>query len=296
MRRRSGSVLLLILAAGLVLLTLGLLFSYYFARNVQRENDYVIGAQLRTGVYGSMRELMESDPDTEMQTTQDMGVLYPSQRTMTLTKQVLFSTEKNFRVCRVGAHAGDKQFVMVQHAFIPNAKVQERAGNEVFTASNDFKTNTIKNMNGASSSSGVRFAVPEKLENYCWSVDSSAIAEFKRVGFSRKIYYVKGDFSFPAGTYSGDGMFIVDGNLTFAARSIFNGRTIFLVSGNTTISSNVTMDDVFILSEGSIGISSGCNLTGHFRTNMGVNINGKGTFATRTDAGRPFYSVAYVWD
>ena len=296
MQRRSGSVLLLIMAAGLALLTLGLLFSYYFVRNVQRENDYVIGAQLRTGVYGPMRGLMETNPDTEMQITQDMGVLYPSQRTMTLTKQVLFGTEKNFRVCRVGAHAGDKQFVMVQHAFIPNAKVQERAGNEVFTASNNFSSTTTRNMGGVSSSSGILFAVPTKLGNYCWNVDSSAIAEFKRVGFSRKIYYVKGDFSFPAGTYSGDGMFIVDGNLTFAARSIFKGRIIFLVSGNTTINSNVNMDDVFILSEGSIGISSSCTLTGHFRTNMGVNITGKGTFATRPDAGRPFYSVAYVWD
>ena len=61
--------------------------------------------------------------------------------------------------------------------------------------------------------------------------------EFKRIGFGKKIYYFKGDINFPSATYLGDGMFVVGGNLTLAARSVFQGRTVFFVKGSTTLNS-----------------------------------------------------------
>lgn len=296
MQRRTGSVLLLTLAAGLMLSTLGLLFSYYFARNAQRESDYLAGTQLRSVVYGEMVKMMESDPADEVMETVQAGVVYPGNQLLTVTKQALFSPEKNFRVCRVGAQAGNREFFMANHSFIPTVKVQERAANEVFTASSAFTSSTLNYMGNAPHSSGISFTVPQELQDYCWKIDSGIMDEFKRIGFGKKIYYFKGDINFPSATYLGDGMFVVGGNLTLAARSVFQGRTVFFVKGSTTLNSNVVMRDVLIMSKGSVRIYSGCDLTGHFRTNMALSITGKGNFTVKNDAGRPFHSVAYVWD
>lgn len=299
MSRSRGSVLLITLASGLVLLTLSLLCMHYLWRNAQRESEYVRWAQVRNVVYGEMAKLIDADPDRAMSDSQNVGVLHPGGVPLTLTKEVRFTGDTVFRICEVGAKAGDYGFTMNQMTFTPSAKVQERAGKEIFTASNPFST-TSKKYIPAESSSGTHFTT---MNTFDWDDDyrryeSQNMQTFRRLGFESKIYVCNGNLTFPKDKFCGDGMFIVNGTLTFSEGAEFTGRTVFLVQvgGSVTISRNVKMADAFILSSGTITVAAGCDLTGHFRSNNSVNISGSGSFHSRADAGRPFHSVAYVWD
>ncbi|MBQ0108268.1 MAG: hypothetical protein KBS34_04030 [Phascolarctobacterium sp.] len=299
MNRSRGSVLLITLASGLVLLTLSLLCMHYLWRNAQRESEYIRRAQVRNVVYGEMAKMMESDPDGAMTDSQNVGVLHPGGVPLTLTKEVRFIGNNFFRICEVGAKAGDYGFTMNQMTFTPSDKVQERAGNEIFSAYNSFNTTTKKYI-PAESSTGSHFNVINTfdLQNDHRNYETQDMQIFRRLGFGSMIYACNGNLTFPKDRFCGDGMFIVNGTLTFSEGAEFTGRTVFLVqgSGSVTISRNVKMADVLILSSGTITVAAGCDLTGHFRSNTSVNISGKGTFTSRVDAGRPFYSFAYVWD
>lgn len=131
MSRSRGSVLLITLASGLVLLTLSLLCMHYLWRNAQRESEYIRRAQVRNVVYGEMAKLMDADPDGAVTDNQNVGVLHPGGVPLTLTKEVRFIGNNFFRICEVGAKAGDYSFTMNQMSFLPSAKVQERAGKEI---------------------------------------------------------------------------------------------------------------------------------------------------------------------
>ena len=301
MSRSRGSVLLITLASGLVLLTLSLLCMHYLWRNAQRESEYVRRAQVRNVVYGEMAKLMDADPDGAMTDSQNVGVLHPGGVPLTLNKEVRYIGNNFFRICEVGAKAGDYSFTMNQISFLPSAKVQERAGNEVFTASNNFST-TTKRYLPAESSSGTHFNRIEdehlgEFKGECREYETSDMNTFQRLGFGSNIYYCSGNFTLPGKTFTGSAMFIVNGNLTISAGAEFSDRTVFWVEpGSVTINKNVKMADAFIMSEGTITVATGCDLTGHFRSNNSVNISGSGSFHSRADAGRPFHSVAYVWD
>lgn len=299
MSRNRGSVLLITLASGLVLLTLSLLCMHYLWRNAQRESEYIRRAQVRNVVYGEMAKLMEADPDGALADSQNVGALHPGGVPLTLTKEVRYTDDSVFRICEVGAKAGDYGFTMNQMTFTPSAKVQERAGNEIFSAYNSFNTTTKKYI-PAESSTGSHFNVINTfdLQNDHRNYETQDMQTFRRLGFGSMIYACNGNLTFPKDRFCGDGMFIVNGTLTFSEGAEFTGRTVFLVqgSGSVTISKNVKMADAFIMSEGAITVATGCELTGHFRSNTSVSISGKGTFTSRADAGRPFHSVAYVWD
>ena len=299
MSRSRGSVLLITLASGLVLLTLSLLCMHYLWRNAQRESEYIRRAQVRNVVYGEMAKLIDADPDGAMSDSQNVGVLHPGGVPLTLTKEVRYTDDSVFRICEVGAKSGDYGFTMNQMTFTPSAKVQERAGNEIFTASNNFSTTTKKYL-PAESSSGTHFTTMNTfdLQNDHRRYESQDMQTFRRLGFGSMIYACNGNLTFPKDRFCGDGMFIVNGTLTFSEGAEFTGRTVFLVQvgGSVTISKNVKMADALILSSGTISVAAGCDLTGHFRSNAAIKIDGKGTFTTCADAGRPFHSVAYVWD
>lgn len=300
MSRSRGSVLLITLASGLVLLTLSLLCMHYLWRNAQRESEYIRRAQVRNVVYGEMAKMMESDPDGALTDSQNVGVLHPGGVPLTLTKEVRYTDDSVFRICEVGARAGDYGFTMNQMTFTPSAKVQERAGNEIFSAYNSFNTTTKKYI-PAESSTGSHFNPINTFdleEDYRY-YGSEDMTTFRRLGFGGLIYSCKGNLTFPKDTFPGDAMFVIDhGTLTISEGAVFTGRTVFLVqnSASVSIGKNVKMADAFILSSGAITIGAGCDLTGHFRSNTSVSISGSGSFHSRADAGRPFHSVAYVWD
>jgi len=298
MGRSRGFVSFIIVGTGLMLVTLGLTFSYYVSRNSRLEREYIRDANYRKMVYIAMADLLQSAPAETM----NISKVYPSaleSGEVTLTQKAEFSSDRNFRVLSVVAEEGKNRFGLGTYTFIPTAAVQNRAGNYVFSSYTNPGTSTRTNMEGVDYSTGSYFNQPIHDKNYCAAVDMDDI---KQVGFGQYIYYHRGDLKIPKAVYKCNSMVIVDGNLTVAAGTVFTGRMIFLVGrngetsgGRTTIGNNVSMDDGLVLSEAALTIGSGCRLTGHFRSSSSIVINGKGTFTKRSDAGRPFQTVAFVF-
>jgi len=315
MRHNRGFVSFLILGTGLMLVTLGLMFSYYVNRNSRLESEYIRNLNYRQLVYVAMGELLEDGPTETMNSIKNYGLTLGGEN-VTLTKSADFSTDGNFRVVSAVASGGNNRFGLRYFTFIPTAAVQNRAGSYVFSSDREPVSNTINNMNGAKYSSGNTFNYPffntykKEITDYNSSDEYRKVKldflakvdweEIKRIGFGQDIYYHLGDLTIPKGTYKCNSMVIVDGDLEIAAGTEFKGRMIFLVNntiggGKTTIGHNVTMDDGLVLTRASLVIESGCNLTGHFRSCTSIVINGKGNFSGRADAGRPFQTVAKVF-
>lgn len=299
MARNRGFVSLLILGMGLIIVTLGLMFHYFVSRSVRLESGYIRDLNLRKIVGFTMGELLANPPVSagEETTTHPLVLGGPE---VNVTRRVEFSSDSNFRILSVEALSRESRFGLRNYSFIPTEAVQNRAGSYVFSSYVKPSTASIKNMNGATYSTGTYFNVPVFDSQMCAKVEMDKI---KRFGFGQYVYYHRGNLTIPKGNYKCNSMLIINGSLTIAANTTFNGRMIFLVcnnaastsSGSTTIGDNVTMDDGFILSELPLVVGSGCNLTGHFRAYMSIVINGSGTFKGRADAGRPFQSVAYVY-
>lgn len=299
MARNRGFVSLLILGMGLIIVTLGLMFHYFVSRSVRLESGYIRDLNLRKIVGFTMGELLTNPPVSlgEETTTHSLVLGGPE---VSVTRKVEFSSDNNFRILSVEARTGESRFGLRNYTFIPTEAVQNRAGSYVFSSEIPPGTSSIKNMDGAAYSTGTHFNVPIFDNQMCAEID---MEEIKRFGFGQYVYYHRGNLNIPKGDYKCNSMLIINGSLTITAGTTFTGRMIFLVcnnaastsSGSTTIGNNVTMDDGFILSELPLVIGSGCNLTGHFRTNISANIKGSGTFKGRADAGRPFQSVAYVY-
>lgn len=298
MRRSAGFVSFIILAMGLMVVALGLMISYYVGRSGRLESEYIRNLNYREIVYPAMAGLLASAPAEAMEDMKNYTMILGGDN-VTVTKSADFSTDNNFRVLSVVAEGGGNRFGLRNYTFTPTAAVQTRAGNYVFSSYTTPSTSTKNNMNGAEYSTGNYFNQPLYDKNLCATVD---LEEIKRIGFGQYIYYHPGDLSIPKANYKCNSTVIVDGNLTIAAGTTFSGRIIFLVGqngatsgGRTTIGSNVTMTDGLILTQTALTVGSGCNLTGHFRSSSSVVVNGKGTFAKRSDAGRPFQSIAFVF-
>lgn len=312
--KRNGFVVIEILACGLMLVTLGLMISYFVSRNSRLESEYIRNLNYRQLVYVAMGELLEDEPTEAMSMAKNYGLTLGGEN-VTLTKSADFSTDGNFRVVSAVASGGNNRFGLRYFTFIPTAAVQNRAGSYVFSSNLD-PDKSVKNMNGAKYSSGNTFNYPffntfkKEITKYNISTEYGKVnfdflakvdwEEIKRIGFGQDIYYHLGDLTIPKGTYKCNSMVIVDGDLTITAGTEFKGRMIFLVNntiggGKTTIGRNVTMNDGLVLTMASLVIGSGCNLTGHFRSNTSIVINGKGNFYGRADAGRPFQTLAKVF-
>lgn len=299
MVRNRGFVSLIILGMGLIIVTLGLMFHYFVSRSVRLESGYIRDLNLRKIVGFNMVKLLDQPPVSAGEET----IIHPlvlGGPYVSVTRRAEFSSDNNFRILSVEALTGESRFGLRNYTFIPTEAVQKRAGSYVFSSYVKPGTASIKNMNGAAYSTGTNFNVPVFDTQMCAAVD---INEIKRFGFGQYVYYHHGNLTIPKGNYKCNSMLIINGSLTIAAGTTFNGRMIFLVcnnaasssAGSTTIGDNVTMDDGFILSALPLMVGSGCRLTGHFRAYMSVNIKGSGTFKGREDAGRPFQSVAYVY-
>lgn len=301
MTRSRGSVLLITLASGLVLLTLSLPCLHYLWRNALRQSEYIRWAQVRMLTYGEMAQLINSEPDGVLTESHNVGVLQPGGAPVTLHKEVRFTEDNVFRLCEAGARTDDYSFVMNQMTFTPSVKVQERAGSEIFSSLGGFGSTPKNYYKDLPTSTGSHFNPINTfdLEKDYRRYESDDMTIFRQLGFGGLIYSCKGNLTFPEDEFLGDAMFVIDkGTLTISEGARFTGRTVFLVqnSASVSIGKNVKMADAFILCSGNIDIGAGCELTGHFRSNTTIKINGKGTFNLKTDAGRPFHSVAYVWD
>lgn len=298
MRRSGGFVSFIVLATGLMVVALALMISYYVGRSGRLESEYIRSLNYREIVYPAMNDLMKSAPTATVNIIKNYALTLGDEN-ITITKSADFSTDNNFRVLSVVATGENNRFGLRNYTFIPTTAVQTRASNYIFSSYTTPSTSTKNNMNGAEYSTGNYFNQPLYDKDLCATVD---LEEIKRIGFGQYIYYHPGDLSIPKANYKCNSMVIVDGNLTIAAGTTFSGRMIFLVGqngatsgGRTTIGSNVTMTDGLILTQAALTVGSGCNLTGHFRSSSSVVVNGKGTFVKRSDAGRPFQSIAFVF-
>ncbi|MCQ2381495.1 MAG: hypothetical protein MJ032_04035 [Acidaminococcaceae bacterium] len=290
LNRRSGSASLLILAGGLLLAGLGILFSYYFSQNANRQVEYVRGVQRRELGYAAMAELTADDSLTALATTEDF-IFQPDGITAKVTKTVTVSSDNNFRLREVQVASGTEKFCLTQQSFIPSAAVQTRAGSYALSSAVAVSSSKVKNMNGAAYSSGKTFNMPKYDLTNCIEYDQTEINHY---GLGGNINYYSKNLTLPKMTYDGNAFVIVEGNLTISNGAVFNGRTVFLVLGTTTINANVRMQDVFLLSNGTVTLGSGCNITGHLRTNMTFDLKGNSNFVTREDAGRAFNGVVFI--
>ncbi|MBQ0067476.1 MAG: hypothetical protein KBS60_04795 [Phascolarctobacterium sp.] len=288
--RRSGSASLLILAGGLLLAGLGILFSYYFSQNANRQVEYVRGVQRRELGYAAMAELTVDDSLTALATTEDF-IFQPDGITAKVTKTVTVSSDNNFRLREVQVASGTEKFCLTQQSFIPSAAVQTRAGSYALSSAVAVSSSKVKYMNGAAYSSGKTFNMPKYDLTNCIEYDQTEINHY---GLGGNINYYSKNLTLPKMTYDGNAFVIVEGNLTISNGAVFNGRTVFLVLGTTTINANVRMQDVFLLSNGTVTLGSGCNITGHLRTNMTFDLKGNSNFVAREDAGRAFNGVVFI--
>ena len=297
MTRRKGFTSLLILSMSLVLVTFGLLIMSTIHHSTKLEGDYLDKINMRNVADIAMGKLRNEDSMTAYSSTKELPFILGNQQCI-LKENISFSSDNNFRLMEVVANCGDRRYALRTYDFFPTQAVQDRAGSYVFSMYSSPSTNTKKYMGTATYSTGKTFTSPkpnlEKIAVPDWE-------DVRRMGFGRFVQKHKKTLShdenltISKGNYACDAMLIVTGDLKITAGSTFTGRMVILVQGATTIGSSVTMDDVFLLSYGSITIGSGCNLTGHLRTNASLILNGNGTFAGRSDAGRPFRGAAQVW-
>ena len=304
MTRRKGFTSLLILSMSLVLVTFGLLIMSTIHHSTKLEGDYLDKINMRNVADIAMGKLRDADAMTAYSSTKELPFILGNQQCV-LKENISFSSDNNFRLTEVVATCGDRRYALRAYDFFPTQAVQDRAGSYVFSMYNDpfsktDKTNTKKYIGTTAYSTGKMFNMP-KYEDELEKMEEPDWEDVRRIGFSRFVQKHKKNLvhdenlTISKGNYACDAMLIVTGDLKITAGSTFTGRMVILVQGATTIGSSVTMDDVFLLSYGSITIGSGCNLTGHLRTNGSLILNGNGTFAGRSDAGRPFYGAVQVW-
>lgn len=291
MTRRNGFTSLLILSMSLVLVTFGLLIMSTIHHSTKLEGDYLDKINMRNVADIAMGKLRDADAMTAYSSTKELPFILGNQQCV-LKENVSFSSDNNFRLTEVVATCGDRRYALRTYDFFPTQAVQDRAGSYIFSMYSSPSTNTKKYMGTATYSTGKTFTSPKP------NLEKIAVPDWEdvgRIGFGQFIQKHEGNLTINKGNYACDAMLIVTGDLKITAGSTFTGRMVIFVQGATTIGSSVTMDDVFLLSYGSITIGSGCNLTGHLRTNASLTLSGNGTFAGRSDAGRPFYGAAQVW-
>lgn len=290
MKSRRGSATLILLGMGFIVAGIAITFSFYFFNNAKNQTKYVEGLQRRELAYAVMNNLLQEDI-TEAARDSSEFVLQPNQTKLQLTKSVDFSSDNHFKICKVQVKSGDEEFNLCQQSFIPTEEMQSLAANYAFCPKSALSSTTKKYIGDTTYFKASTFNIPKYGECKFLLFD---LDEVKHYGFPSSILYHSGNLTLPKMNYAGDVVLIVTGDLEIATGATFSGRTIFIVGNTTTINKNVTMNDAFLLSYGAITISANCKITGHLRTNFGINLKGNGTFVTKEDAGRPFNSVVYI--
>ena len=293
MARQRGSCALLALLVCGFLAAVALVELYFAAATYTKHELLLEQLQLRT-LAGSVMQGLAQTADAE---SPQSFVLYPGQKTATLTSTSTSSTDSSFSELRVTAATARSQAVCQRLTFTPSPELQALAQSYGLIASYGI-TNSNYLPDGTLYTSNTKITVPSVdflEERASTTLD---LDDLHQNGGNHAFVYLPDSSTTYQLTYSKDeprtqGALLIatPGHVTIADNFNFSGLLILITKrGAVTLGKNVTLDSALIISKGRLTIGSNCKLTGIFMAQDKIVLDGTCKLTQDASVVAPFSS------
>lgn len=301
MNNERGNISIALLVIGLFLVAIAQLAMFYVHRNIQLEEEYWRGRQLRTLCSSAMEALAERAlPDGEAVFLE--GQLQPGNVPVEVTTNVEFSKDNLFRYLEVKARTGELSHSLRNLQFQLSEDALAQARQYMFISRKEILgTEYLSDESIYTSAEEVTIPQIDFLKNTTTakrSVSDLGMEDVKLYGLDKRFYYLSNastplTFSKNLKVY-GTAVIAAEGSVIIDEGCQFLDRVIFLSKGNITIKSGVKLPQALLVAYGKVSVGAGCEIGGVIFSDSNIEILGASRLTHDENVVAPFSSAYYI--
>lgn len=295
MQHKQGSMSVIVLAVGMILLLTVQLGVFSVSKAYTRQVESVQHWQLRTLAQSFMDVLSKKElPAGKKLWLQ--AVLYPGRLLTDVTSTVQYSEDMSIRYLEISAENQQSHHRLKQVAFTLDNKYIQMAqkygiisGKKV-TGAGFLPANVLYTGNE-------EVVLPAACYFAPWSINELPADTVRTIGLCRRFYYIDdyNGLSFAQGMQvSGSALIAADGTITFHSGCSFAEPVIFITDKKIIIEDNVQLDNILLLAGDDIVVGSGCRINGIIISAGNIIFQGPLDFSQDEKMVARFSSVYYI--
>lgn len=295
MQHKQGSISVIVLAIGMILLLAVQLFVFSMSRAYLRQTEEVQNWQLRALVQSFMMTVSKKELPAGKKIWLQ-AELYPGKLLTDVSSTVQYSRDRSIRYLEISAENQQSSHRLKQVMFTLDNKYIKMAqkygiisGKKIIGAG-FLPDNVLYTGNE-------EVVLPAASYFALWSINELPADTVRTIGLCRRFYYIAdyNGLSFAQGMQvSGSALIAADGTITFHSGCSFAEPVIFITDKKIIIEDNVQLDNVLLLAANDIVIGRGCKINGIIISADNIIFQGPLDFSQDEKMVARFSSVYYI--
>lgn len=301
MNRERGSISIAFLLVGLFLAALAQMAMIFISRNVQFEEDYWRGRQLRL----LCSSVIEHLATQELEAGEDILLeanLQPGNVPVKLIRKIYYSDDACFRNLELRAETKEASQSLRHLQFsLDKVKLAQAQRYMLISGKDLLGTEFLPDEGIHTSAEEVIIPQISFLKNtgeFKRSISALGMDDVRQYGLDKRFYYLTNIGSPTTFTKNlkvyGTAVIATEGSIIIESGCQFFDRVIFLVKGTLTIKGDVKLPQVLVVSYGRVTIGTGCQIGGVIFSGSNIELQGSSELTYDENVVAPFSSAFYI--